>query len=159
MAKSYTIDGRAINGETQIKNWVRSRIDKDAIQFAECFGRDLATMKDDRKRDQSLTTAQIRNVFGEVRRIQMANKKAINNEKEFDESSILLLKPKLAYSAKRANRKAVYELADVLSKGIDAVVTDGTVKDKIQYFENFANFFEAVLAYHKANEHDKSKEQ
>lgn len=143
MAKSYTIDGRAINGETQIKEWVRNRIDKDAVEFAERFGKDLATMKDGRS-EESLTTAQIRNVFGEVRRIQMSNKK------KYDESSILLLRPKLAYSAKRAKRKAVAELSDVLSEGIKAVVADGTDEEKSKRFENFANFFEAVLAYHKA---------
>lgn len=143
MAKSYTIDGRAINGETQIKEWVRNRIDKDAVEFAERFGKDLATMKDGRS-EESLTTAQIRNVFGEVRRIQMSNKK------KYDESSILLLRPKLAYSAKRAKRKAVVELSDVLSEGIKAVVADGTDEEKSKRFENFANFFEAVLAYHKA---------
>ena len=151
MAKKYIIDKREINGETQIQEWVRSRINRDAVEFAEQFGKDLATMKDDKKRDQSLTTAQIRNVFGEVRRIQMINKKA-KNENDFDESSILLLKPKLAYSAKRADRKAVTELADVLTKGIDAVVEKAEYTEKIRRFENFANFFEAVLAYHKANE-------
>jgi CRISPR-associated protein Csm2 len=151
MAKKYIIDKREINGETQIQEWVRGRINRDAVEFAEQFGKDLATMKDDKKRDQSLTTAQIRNVFGEVRRIQMINKKA-KKEGDFDESSILLLKPKLAYSAKRAERKAVNELADVLSKGIDAVVEKAEYTEKIRRFENFANFFEAVLAYHKANE-------
>ena len=145
MAKIYTIGGQTINGETQIKKWVTDRIDKDAVEFAEHFGKDLATMKDERNRDQSLTTNQIRNVFGEVRRIQM------NIKKEYNESPILLLRPKLAYSAKRAKRKAVEELADVLSQGINAVVGDGTDEEKTRRFENFANFFEAVLAYHKAS--------
>lgn len=150
MAKTYTIDGRTINGEAQVKDWVLKGINKEAIEFAERFGADLAKMKDGRK-DESLTTAQIRNVFGEVRRIQMSNKK------KYDESSILLLRPKLAYSARRADRQAVEELADVLSEGLKAVVAevkDGgekeKEKEKNKRFENFANFFEAVLAYHKA---------
>ena len=132
-----------INGEAKIKDWVRNGINKDAVEFAERFGTDLAKMKEGRK-DESLTTAQIRNVFGEVRCIQMSNKK------KYDESPILLLRPKLAYSARRADRKAVYELADVLSAGLKAVVADGTDDEKNKRFENFANFFEAVLAYHKA---------
>lgn len=159
MPTTYTIDGRSINGVTQIKEWVTAGITKDAVDFAEHFGKDLATMKDERKRDQSLTTAQIRNVFGEVRRIQMINKKAIDKPDVFDESSILLLKPKLAYSAKRADRKAVEELAAVLSKGVEAVMAADDIKKKIECFENFANFFEAVLAYHKAYEPSKKSER
>lgn len=149
MAKTYKIGERTINGETQIKEWVINGISKDAVEFAELFGKDLATMKEGR-RDESLTTAQIRNVFGEVRRIQMSNKKGYN------ESPILLLRPKLAYSAKRADRKAVKELADVLSEGVNAVVADGTDVEKSNRFENFANFFEAVLAYHKSFERKKN---
>lgn len=137
MAKSFKINGKTIDGETQVKQWVINRIDKDAIDYAEKFGADLAHGKD------ALTTSQIRNVFGEVRRIQMKNRKT------YEESSILLLRPKLAYSAKRARGNAVKDLADVLSQGINAVVTEGSDDDKKKRFNNFADFFEAVLAYHK----------
>jgi len=144
MAKSYIIDNREINGETQIKKWVQTGIDKDAVEFAQCFGTDLAKMR------EALTTAQIRNVFGEVRRIQMLNKKAYKDKEQYNEAPILLLRPKLAYAAKRSNKRAVKELADVLSAGINAVVAEGDVVEKLDRFEKFADFFEAVLAYHKA---------
>jgi CRISPR-associated protein Csm2 len=49
--------------EAKIKEWVSKGLDRPAVEFAEAFGRELV--------DEKLSTAQIRNVFGEVRRIQM----------------------------------------------------------------------------------------
>lgn len=144
MAKEFTIGGKTVNGEKLIPDWVSKGINKDAVEFAEHFGKDLATMR------EALTTAQIRNVFGEVRRIQMNNKKALRAPEVFNESRILLLRPKLAYAAKRAKGKGAIELADVLSEGLKTIAEAGSREEKIKRFENFANFFEAVLAYHKA---------
>lgn len=144
MAKEFTIGGKTVNGEKLISEWVSAGINKDAVQFAEHFGRELAIMRD------ALTTAQIRNVFGEVRRIQMDNKKSRRNLANFNEARILLLRPKLAYAAKRAKSRGAKELADVLSEGLKTIVDCDSPQEKIQRFENFANFFEAVLAYHKA---------
>jgi len=150
MAKEFTIGGKTVNGEKLIPDWVSKGINKDAVEFAEEFGRDLARMKDDKGRDQSLTTTQIRNVFGEMRRIQMNNKKALRAPEVFNESRILLLRPKLAYAAARAKSKGAIELAAVLSEGLKTIEEAGSREEKIKRFENFANFFEAVLAYHKA---------
>lgn len=144
MAKEFTIDGKSVNGENQIVAWVDGGITKEAVEFAELFGRDLARMR------EALTTAQIRNVFGEVRRIQMNNQKALRKPELFNEARILLLRPKLAYAAKRANKKGATELADVLSEGLKAVAAGNSRDAIIKRFDNFANFFEAVLAYHKA---------
>lgn len=71
--------------------------------------------------------------------------------REFDEKSyreLLLLKPKLAYAKGRAGKreKNSYEkLEKVLSTAIDAV--EISQRDT---FDRFCNFFEAILAYHKA---------
>lgn len=136
-------DNEVNDGIRNIESWVIGGINKEAIEFAEGFGKRLAKLKE-RGKDEFLTTTQIRNVFGEVRRIQM------NQKREYNDSPVLLLLPKLAYAAKRANRKAVLDLSNVLSNGIRAITDATTEVEKLKRFENFTNFFEAVLAYHKA---------
>jgi CRISPR-associated protein Csm2 len=82
-----------------------------------------------------LTVSQIRNVYGMVKQMEMRG---------FDANEFVLLKPKLAYAAARANAEGVRELKEVLSWAIDEVDTD---ENK---FARFVDFFEAILAYHKA---------
>jgi CRISPR-associated protein Csm2 len=100
------------------------------VEVAEQLGKDFAN---------GLSTSQIRNVFGEVKRLQM---------KGFDEQTaraLILLKPKLAYQAGRHDKTKVPQLANILSKAIDRVGSDQ------RRFEHFVDFFEAILAYHKAH--------
>lgn len=104
------------------------------VEVAERLGKDFAR---DRDRDR-LSTSQIRNVFGAVKRLQMKG--------QFDQQAareLILLKPKLAYQAGR-HGDTVKHLGQVLSKAIDRVESDP------KRFENFVDFFEAILAYHKA---------
>jgi CRISPR-associated protein Csm2 len=82
-----------------------------------------------------LTVSQIRNVYGMVKQMEMRG---------FDANEFVLLKPKLAYAAARANADGVRELRDVLSWAIDEVDNDESK------FARFVDFFEAILAYHKA---------
>jgi len=126
--------------EAKIKEWVSKGLDRPAVEFAEAFGRELV--------DEKLATAQIRNVFGEVRRIQM---KMMD---QWEDSPVLLLLPKLAYSAKRAMAKttAAKKFADVLSIGVKAVVEGKDIEEKKRRFQYFADFFESILAYHKAHD-------
>ena len=84
-----------------------------------------------------LTTNQIRNVYGMVKRMEL-------QMPDFDPDALLLLKPKLAYAAARAKEAGARELRDVLSWAIDEVGTDR------KHFERLVDFFEAILAYHKA---------
>jgi len=92
---------------------------------------------------ERLSTSQIRNIFGEVKRLQM---------KGFSERTsheLILLKPKLAYQKGRFMREKSAEkvayLADTLTMAIDAI------QGNAQRFEHFVDFFEAILAYHKAH--------
>jgi len=129
-----------INGVAKSPSWIQSGLNTEAIKFAEEFGKSLA---------RTLSTSQIRNVFGEVRRIQQ---KGMTNS--FD-SEVLLLKPKLSYARARATGRtgadAARDLESVLSNAIDAIFQNAAnAEQKFQRFENFANFFEAILAYHKA---------
>jgi len=140
----FKIGEQDVDGTTAIKGWVSNRLDKLAVDYAEKFGSYLATCE----KKHRLTTSQIRNVFGEVRRIQMKS----NESWDSVEQSVLLLKPKLAYAAKRAEAKGASALEKVLSAGLDEVFNGSNNDEKMQRFQRFADFFEAVLAYHKAHE-------
>ena len=98
---------------------------------------------------QKLTTNQIRNIFGTVRRIEMNWPEIPKDEADRQrviraQRDLVLLKPKMAYQAKRERGRAVQMLTDVLSTAIDQVGKDRTK------FQHFVDFFEAILAYHKA---------
>jgi CRISPR-associated protein Csm2 len=94
---------------------------------------------------RQLTTSQIRNVFGTVRQIEMNwGPRATEQQRKHAARQLILLKPKLAYQAKRERGTGVQELANVLTPAIDLVGED---RDR---FQNFVDFFEAILAYHTA---------
>lgn len=131
-----------IDGTEKIVEWVKNGINQEAIIYAEAFGKDLAQNK--------LSTSQIRNVFSEVKNLLM------KGPEKFSDAALLLLKPKLAYSKARKSvggqeaAKAAEDLERVLCKGIDTITSEGEVNKKFEYFQNFANFFEAILAYHRS---------
>lgn len=139
------------------KNWIEDRIDEDAVKWAEKFGSHLAK-KDDLAYEDSkmfrvkikygknayrnpLTTTQLRKFFGEVKRQQALG------FNENDKTDFILLKPKLAYAVARAKDEdaKIHDFYWVISNAIDLVKT----KDQ---FRNFIKIFEAIVAYHKANE-------
>ena len=101
---------------------------RSLVEKAEVLGEHL--------KQKGLTTSQIRNVFGSVKKMEMRG---------FKEQELLLLKPKLAYAANRSGAKqGTKDLRKILSTAIDFV------EDSQEHFENFCNFFEAILAYHRA---------
>jgi len=113
---------------------------KNAIEFAEQFGKKIAQMP-----HEELTTNQIRNFFGEVRRIQM---KGILQEK----TAFLLLRPKLAYAAKRAAKQGADMFKDIVLKAHEVVMEAKDNNDEFEArFKNFVDFLEAILAYHKVH--------
>lgn len=95
--------------------------------------------------EKELTTSQIRNFFGIVKKIEARGKFGDTEIREFS-----LLKPKLAYAAKKTTMKTKLDyLKDVLTSAIDMVISDeGMIKER---FDNFCDFFEAILCYHKAS--------
>lgn len=95
------------------------------VKAAENLGRSL--------KDNGLKTSQIRKVYTAVKKIQWGG---------FDQNQLIMLKPKLAYAA--ARHRPVERLRDALTIAIDKVGND---ENK---FQNFVDFFEAILAYHKA---------
>jgi len=100
------------------------------VEEAERIGHELA---------QNLNTSQIRNVFGEVRRLQM----------RFDPNRLRMLKPKLAYMGARAGPGG-RRLQDVLTAAVDAIFSGNPDQTEVESrFKRTVDFFEAILAYHK----------
>ena len=107
---------------------------KVLVDFAEQVGNRLFR--------ESMSTSQIRNIFSEARQIEsnwtidpIKARKRLN-----------LLKPKMAYQKSR-DKKVEY-LTLVLTEAIDRTVSLPEPENK-QAFQNFMNFFEAILAYHR----------
>ena len=111
--------------------WITDKIDDDAIIFADKFGRFL--------KENKMTTSQIRNFFGEIKRIQM-------NGFDKNISAFKLLKPKVAYSVGRETNAGKKQILAEFKKIFD--LAHSYVKNP-NHFENFVAFFEAILAYHK----------
>jgi len=100
------------------------------VQRAEEWGRELA--KEEAK--EELRMAQIRRVFGEVKRLSM----------RFDPVRLRMLKPRLVYIAARAGQGG-QRLRDIFDPAIDAVFADPNQQQ--QRFRVMVDLFEAVLAY------------
>ncbi|MBN2006224.1 MAG: type III-A CRISPR-associated protein Csm2 [Anaerolineae bacterium] len=104
------------------------------VTWAETLGKQL--------KDQGLTTSQIRSLFGEVRQIQA--EWSMETRRAHAKRRLILLKPKMAYRARKERGKAVADLVEVLRPALDMVNGDD------DNFRRFVEFFEAILAYHKA---------
>jgi len=109
------------------------------VRWADSLGKAL--------KDAGLTTSQIRALFGEVRQIQA--EWSIPSRREHARRRLILLKPKMAYRARKERGKAVEKLVAVLRPALD-LVTQGSADKQDEYFQHFVEFFEAILAYHKA---------
>lgn len=98
---------------------------KALVETAEELGRYLA-------RDARMSSAQIRNLFTEVRKLDF------NNNGPY---KLNILRAKLAYTAGR--HREVKDLQRILDLALQEVGTDG------EKYLRFADFFEAIVAYHK----------
>jgi CRISPR type III-A-associated protein Csm2 len=136
-------------GKSNVKEWLRNGINKDSLKFCEEFGFCLSRYCENKK-PKPLSTNQIRNVYGEVKRIEMLLG-SDPKEKEWKtvESKVLLLKPKMAYSAKRDKSIPAKCLYEIVKASIE-VVENSNLEEKITSFQNFAKLFEAIIAYHRA---------
>jgi len=109
---------------------------KLTVEKAQAYGRYL--------KDTDLKAAQIRGIFSHVRQLEM-NWPLNEVDPQFSKQALrdlTLLKPKLAYQVQRV--KAVQPLAELIGRCIDQV------GDSRVNFQRFVDFFEAILAYHKA---------
>lgn len=95
---------------------------------------------------QQVTTSQIRNVFGTARQIQLR----WPNDPEGAYRDAVLLRPKLSYFAKREGR-GMEDLRRVLAPALEMISERGiTEKERQDRFDRFMDFFEAIVAFHKA---------
>lgn len=111
------------------------------VRVADQLGRQL--------KDSGLTTSQIRALFGEVRQIEAQWSMGGDSRKSAGRR-LILLKPKMAYRARRASGRAVEELVAVLNPALDQVIQAREAPMQDAHFKRFVEFFEAILAYHKA---------
>ncbi len=136
-----------MNAKQDVKQDVLSTIITDPngaevlVKEAERLGKQL--------KDRGLTTSQIRAIFGEVRQIEAQWQMGAEQRKKA-ERRLILLKPKMAYRARKERGPAVRELVDVLSPAIDLVIREKDEQRRSENFTRFVEFFEAILAYHKA---------
>jgi CRISPR-associated protein Csm2 len=112
--------------------WITSGVDAkpNFVEYAEKAGKYMAK--------KGLTNSKIRSVYGEIKRIQMS-------EFEKEKSAFILLKPKVAYALGRDANNAGLQLFKEIFDLSCANVTDQ------KSYQNFCNFMEAILAYHKAH--------
>lgn len=116
-------------------DWIRTGIKGEAILYAEKLGQILV--------DERFTTSQIRNFYGELKRIQL---KGIKEDKQ--KSAFHLLHPKLAYAAKRAGNGAHIFKTEILKTHKEVEIDS---QDSEARFQNFCDLCEAILAFHKAS--------
>lgn len=126
-------------------DWIVKGADLEMVKFAEKAGVYMAPCgKNKRERDkdkQCLSKSQIRNVYGEIKRIQF---KDIQSDETI--TSFMLLKPKVAYAEGR-NRTMGLSLFKYIFD--DAWAVTGNKLNKKTY-DNFCALLESILAYHKA---------
>lgn len=112
------------------KEWLTQGADAALVKYAEQAGQDL--------KNGQLTNSKIRSIYGEVKRIQMGTW-------EKNKSSFYLLKPKVAYAYGRdKNNKGLKIFKDIFDNAVQYVADN-------ESYDNFCNFMEAILAYHRAN--------
>lgn len=111
---------------------------KELVELAEQLAKTLVR--------NGLTRSQIRNIFTEVRQIEAMWQ--MGGEHKADALRRLnMLKPKLSYQTARTS--SVRDLQNALCEAIDEV-EKAPAGQKDQMFSRFMDFFEAVLAYHRA---------
>jgi len=100
--------------------------------------------------EAGLTTNQIRNIFGTARQIQMRWDKAGSDTESKSYRDAVLLRPKMHYLAKRAEKGKKAEgmviLQEVLEPALKMIGDNG--KPIFERYNNFMDFFEAIVAYH-----------
>lgn len=133
--------------------WIKNGANEEMIKFAKKWGREMAGIHEDlsieevekRKKDKNnplriignMSNSQIRNVYGEIKRIQMSG------NFEESKSSFYLLKPKVAYAYGRNGSNGLKLFKEIFDSAFQYVNDDNT-------YNNFCNLMEAILAYHRA---------
>ncbi len=128
-------------------DWIKKEIDDKCIEYMEGLGLHLCDKKnkdDDRLGRNAVTTSQLRNIFSEIKRLDVKINSDAQYEKE--KTDILLLRPKIAYSTARVkSSKRETKMVDLRKVFEKAII----VIDDMQSFKRFAKFSQGIIAYHK----------
>jgi CRISPR-associated protein Csm2 len=133
-------------------SWITNGLDEDAINYLNDFGKELARRPEKGDKSSPLTTSQFRNVYGELKRIQLKGLQA-------ERASFMLLRPKLAYAKGRHgdknNANGIDKFKLVFDKAIEPIKWTSGNQEELNratvQFKNFMDCMEALLAYHKAH--------
>jgi CRISPR-associated protein Csm2 len=126
----------SLPSEQEVRKLIINDEPEDLVKWADQTGQRIA---------RQITTSQIRNIFGTVRQIEMNWR----TDAAASYRQAVLLKPKLGYAAARERGQGMKDLEAVLRPGLDAMMEGKTPEERHIRFKRFAEFFEAVLAYHK----------
>ncbi len=94
---------------------------------------------------KDVKNSQLRGIFATVRQIQLG----WDTDAERAYRSAMLLRPRIAYAASRNQRETLQGLDIVLIESLRQV--GGDRQQARRRFMNFVDFFEAIVAYHKAS--------
>jgi len=126
----------ALVNDADLRKIIEQSDNETLVKQAEQVGTTLA---------RQLTSSQIRGIFGSVRRIELDWQDQTNATRlKRAQREFALLQPRLAYQARRERGRGVEELSNVLTPAMRMVGKE------YERFRNFVDFFEAILAYHKA---------
>jgi CRISPR type III-A-associated protein Csm2 len=129
--------------ENDLQQVIVSGNAESLVNIAKRFGMELA------EKDQA-SKSQIRNIFGEVRRIESDWQSSDDESVKTYMRRVLLLKPRMAYQ--QARERKTESLMKLLTDAIDLVAKGKDGAEKSQRFRYFVEFFEAILAYFTAKE-------
>ncbi len=125
--------------ETDVRRIVAEENYELLVERAEVWGGQLA--------ENNLRMAQIRRVFGEVKRLQM----------RWEPSRLRMLRPRLAYVAARAGQGGQL-LREILTPAIDTVF-QAPAGDQARRFKVLADLFEAMLAHYTQRERGEGRRE
>ncbi|MBW2096564.1 MAG: type III-A CRISPR-associated protein Csm2 [Deltaproteobacteria bacterium] len=156
LANNHSLYDSSALTRKHVEEWVKNGPNNDLIEevdnFGEYIAKTLAAAKiiigighREKKVDESVTTSQIRQIFGKLKSIEAKGYGNDGTRTEF-----IMLKPLLAYTAGRHNKTGMERLKERVTWGIDAVL-NGEGQEEVLRFKNFCKLFEAILAYHKAH--------
>lgn len=123
------------------EEWITNGLQADAVKAARNMGEKLAS--------KGVSTSQIRNVFGEIKKIQALG---VANEK--GKSRLYMVGPKLAYAIGRLDSKRDSSKAEAMGEllqNVESAVSWIEKDDNSKRFNHFVDYMEAVVAYHRYN--------
>lgn len=131
--------------EEVIRSFIVNDDPKTLIETADAYGKWLASG------EVSLTTSQLRNLFGAVRQIHMS----WSNDPAGSYRQAVLLIPKFHYQAQRTFEKGgrgklgLRELEKALIPALEAAIAPSDEQARKERFSRATEYFEALVAYHK----------